>query len=135
MIKDVADTLKEFGVADEKVHYELFTDAVLMKSKTADTGKEFDGKAQVSVVIDDDTTTFEMGPNHTVLDSAIKAGLDAPYSCKGGVCSTCKAKVTEGKVAMKLNYSLTDSEVEEGYILTCQSHAASETLTVNYDET
>jgi len=134
LVKDIADTLKEFGVSDDKVHYELFTDPVLMKSKTKDDGGSFSGKAKVTVILGGDSTEFEMGPNQNVLDTAIKTGLDAPYSCKGGVCSTCKAKVIEGKASMKLNYSLTDAEVEEGYILTCQSHAATESLTVNYDE-
>lgn len=134
MIKDAADTLKEFGVADDKVHYELFTDPVLMKSKTKEESASFDGTSKVTIIIDGDETKFEMASGQNVLDSAIKNGVDAPYSCKGGVCSTCKAKVIDGKVSMKLNYSLTDSEIEEGFILTCQSHAASESLTVNYDE-
>lgn len=134
LIKDAADTLKEFGVADSKVHYELFTDPVLMKSESKLENGSFDGKSNVTIIIDGDETKFEVLSGQNVLDSAIKNGVDAPYSCKGGVCSTCKAKVTNGKVSMKLNYSLTDSEVEEGFILTCQSHAASESLTVNYDE-
>ncbi|MFT6924174.1 MAG: ring-1,2-phenylacetyl-CoA epoxidase subunit PaaE [Crocinitomicaceae bacterium] len=134
LIKDAADTLKEFGVSDDKVHYELFTDPVLMKSETKPENTSFEGKSNVTVIIDGDETKFEMSPNQNVLDAAIKNGVDAPYSCKGGVCSTCKAKVIEGKVSMKLNYSLTDSEIEEGFILTCQSHAASESLIVNYDE-
>lgn len=134
MIKDIADTLKDFGVSDDKIHYELFTDPVLMKSKAVTKADTFSGKAIVTVILDGDAIEFEMGPNQNVLDMSIKNGIDAPYSCKGGVCSTCKAKVTEGKVSMKLNYSLTDAEIADGYVLTCQSHAASATLTVNYDE-
>ena len=68
-----------------------------------------------------------------ILDMVNSEGYDAPYSCKGGVCSSCKAKIIEGNVTMKLNYSLTDSEIEEGYILTCQAQPASETLKITYD--
>ena len=134
MIKDIVSTLEEFGVAPDKINYELFTDPIEMKPKTKETKDDFEGNAQLTVVIDGDEETFEIRQNQNVLDTAIKNGVDAPYSCKGGVCSTCKAKVTNGKVSMKLNYSLTDDEVEDGYISTCQAHAASENLTVNYDE-
>ena len=60
--------------------------------------------------------------------------MDAPYSCRGGVCSSCKAKVLEGSASMDLNYSLTDEDVKEGYILTCQAHPTSEILKISYDE-
>ena len=70
----------------------------------------------------------------TVLEAALNYGLDAPYSCKGGVCSTCRAKVLEGSVHMKNNLTLTDKEVEEGYILTCQSKPTSAKLKITYDE-
>jgi ring-1,2-phenylacetyl-CoA epoxidase subunit PaaE len=70
----------------------------------------------------------------TILDSAIDEGADVPFSCKGAVCCTCKAKVMEGKVIMDKNYSLSEEEVEEGYILTCQSHPTTEDVIIDFDE-
>ncbi|HRF79647.1 MAG TPA: 2Fe-2S iron-sulfur cluster-binding protein, partial [Flavobacteriales bacterium] len=69
-----------------------------------------------------------------VLDAALDAGLDVPYACKGAVCCTCKARVVEGKVEMDMNYALTDEEVADGYVLTCQSHPRSAKVTVDYDQ-
>ncbi|MEI8137041.1 MAG: 2Fe-2S iron-sulfur cluster-binding protein, partial [Bacteroidota bacterium] len=64
---------------------------------------------------------------------AIEAGVDAPFSCKGAVCCTCRAKVLEGKVKMDANFALTDTEVEEGFILTCQAHPLTEKVVIDYD--
>ena len=69
----------------------------------------------------------------SILDAAIEAGVDAPFSCKGAVCCTCRAKVIEGKVRMDANFALTDAEVDEGFILTCQSHPLSEKVVIDYD--
>ena len=69
----------------------------------------------------------------TILDAAIEFGIDAPYSCKGAVCCTCRAKVLEGKVSMDANFALTDKEVEQGYILTCQAHPLTEKVVLDYD--
>ena len=73
------------------------------------------------------------GDGNFILDAAMDAGADAPFSCKGAVCCTCKAQVIEGKAIMELNYSLSDEEVADGFILTCQAHPASEKLVVDYD--
>ena len=75
-------------------------------------------------------------PKHdqTVLEAAIAANFDAPYACKAGVCSTCRAKVIEGEVEMEANYALEDYEVKRGYILTCQSRPLSDRLVVDYDQ-
>ena len=70
----------------------------------------------------------------TILDAAQEAGADLPFACKGGVCCTCKAKVLEGSVSMDLNYALTPEEVEEGYILTCQSHPTTKFVKVSFDD-
>ena len=69
-----------------------------------------------------------------ILDAALDAGADVPYACKGAVCCTCRAKVMEGSVEMEMNYALEDDEVEDGYILTCQSHPTSARVIVSYDE-
>lgn len=134
MIFDCVEVLKMFGVNEDKIHYELFTTPTLFKSETANDGVDFQGTAKVEVHLDDDSVEFEMaadGP--TILDKVTDEGLDAPYSCRGGVCSACKAKVTEGKVKMNLNYSLTDQEVADGYTLTCQAHPCSEKVVITYD--
>jgi ring-1,2-phenylacetyl-CoA epoxidase subunit PaaE len=135
MIKGAIDALKFYGVSDEKVHFELFTEAVLLKNETPITAQDFDGTAQVEIILDGMNTSFPLNTKkETILEAALNFGLDAPYSCKGGVCSTCRAKVLEGSVHMKNNLTLTDKEVEEGYILTCQSHPSSEKVQISYDD-
>jgi ring-1,2-phenylacetyl-CoA epoxidase subunit PaaE len=136
MIVEAMETLKTFGVKEEKIHVELFTTPVLMKPvATLVEPTSFTGTAQVEVILDDETIQFELGHNGpTLLDKLTQLGEDAPYSCKGGVCCTCKAKVTEGKAIMQINYSLTDKEVEQGYILTCQARPASPVLKLTFDE-
>lgn len=135
LIVDIVDVLKTFGVSEDKIFYELFTTPTVLGSKTnVDSGSSFSGMSKVTVILDDDSITFDLASDGTtILDRVNKEGMDAPYSCKGGVCSTCKAKILEGNATMAVNYSLTDKDVEEGYILTCQSHPASETLKITYD--
>jgi ring-1,2-phenylacetyl-CoA epoxidase subunit PaaE len=133
MIHDVKEVLKFFGVTDSKIKFELFTAPTPVDSKPTET--EFKGISHVKVILDHETVNFDIKPgNSTILDYVEKNGLDAPYSCRGGVCCSCKAKVLEGQATMRLNYSLTDEEVKNGYILTCQAHPASENLTISYDE-
>jgi len=134
MILEINDTLKMFGVAEDKIKFELFTTPVLMKKDGHTEEIDFEGTSNVTVVVDSEKTTFDLDSKKLILDKAIDEGVDAPYSCKGGVCCSCKGKLLKGKVHMKMNYSLTDSEVEEGYILTCQSYPRSEEIVISYDE-
>lgn len=90
--------------------------------------------AEVTIICDGDERVVFLEPHQSVLEAALEANLDAPFACRAGSCCTCRAKVIEGKVVMDVNYALLDSEVEEGYILTCQSHAITPTLTVDYDQ-
>ncbi|MEK6615722.1 MAG: 2Fe-2S iron-sulfur cluster-binding protein, partial [Bacteroidota bacterium] len=79
-------------------------------------------------------TTFELSSDgKSILDSAIEHGVDAPFACKGAVCATCRAKLLEGKIHMNKNFAITDSEVAEGFILTCQSHPITSVVKVDYD--
>lgn len=78
------------------------------------------------------TATFDP-ETKTLLDAALAAGIDAPWSCHAGVCATCKAKLVSGKVHMKSHHALIEDEIEQGYILTCQSHALTPEVTVDYD--
>ena len=104
----------------------------------ADTTNEsdvnFEGESKVTVIYDDEEVEFSLSKNgDTILDVAMDNDLDVPFSCKGAVCCTCRAKVKLGKVVMDANYSLSDQEVEDGYILTCQAHPASEKVIVDFD--
>lgn len=135
MIMNVLETLTTFGVSKNKIHYELFTTPVLMKPVSKNEPKEiYKGTSKVTVVLDDEQIELEMKNNSTsILESLNMEGYDPPYSCKGGVCCSCKAKVMEGEVEMKLNYSLTDEEVAKGYVLTCQAFPNSEKVVISYD--
>lgn len=136
MIVDIVEVLKSFGVNEDKIFYELFTTPTILGSKSTSTGGgSFAGTSRVTVILEDDEMTFDLAADGaSILDKVNKEGFDAPYSCKGGVCCTCKAKIIEGNATMTVNYSLTDKEVEDGYILTCQSHPASEILKISYDD-
>lgn len=130
MINTVSDTLKKNGVSQEKILFELFT-----SSDTEDAlAEELDGKTQVEVMVDDETFTFTMDQKELVLDAVLKENIDAPYSCQGGVCSSCIARIKEGKAEMVKNQILTDGEVAEGLILTCQAHPLTPILKVDYDD-
>jgi ring-1,2-phenylacetyl-CoA epoxidase subunit PaaE len=90
--------------------------------------------SKVTIILDGQETTFELAQSgQTVLEAALKNGMDAPYSCRGGVCTTCKAKVLEGSVKMDANYALTNTEIKDGYVLACQSHPTSEMLKLTWD--
>ena len=134
MIMEINETLKTFGVSEDKIKFELFTTPVLMKKDGHTADIDFKGKSKITMVVDSEQTTFELDSKKLILDKAIDEGVDAPYSCKGGVCSSCKGKVLKGDVYMKMNYTLTDKEVEDGYILTCQAYPRSEEIIITYDE-
>ncbi|MEC7999041.1 MAG: 2Fe-2S iron-sulfur cluster-binding protein [Bacteroidota bacterium] len=136
MIFNVKSALEEFGVLKTKIKFELFTTPVLMaeKPKQQEADENFDGEALVTVIYDDEETDFNLNKDgDTILDAAMDNDVDVPFSCKGAVCCTCKAKVTEGKVTMDANYALSDQEVEDGYVLACQSHPASAKVTLDFD--
>lgn len=135
MIFGVRDALTLFGVPAEKIHFELFTTPTHTPSEATSAPSSFKGKSNVKVTLDDEDFEFELDASgKTILEALGKEGADAPYSCKGGVCSTCRAKVIKGAVTMDLNYTLTDREIADGYILTCQSHPASEELIITYED-
>ena len=91
-------------------------------------------KSEVTIKVDD--RTFEMQLAYggaSILDAALKNGADLPFACKGGVCCTCRAKLISGEVEMEVNYALSDEEVKQGYILTCQSHPKTEKVMIDFD--
>jgi ring-1,2-phenylacetyl-CoA epoxidase subunit PaaE len=137
MIFSVRDYLYAQGMPADHVHFELFTIPGQKKSvvetkqvEVADEGP----KAKVSVKLDGILFDFELGlESESILDAALKQGADLPFACKGGVCCTCKARLLEGKVNMDVNWGLEQDEIEQGFILTCQSHPVTEKVVVDFD--
>jgi ring-1,2-phenylacetyl-CoA epoxidase subunit PaaE len=130
MINTVSGVLKEKNVRESAIKFELFT-----SSTQENTIQEsLSSHSKITIMVDDEETSFEMSQKQSILDAALKQGIDAPYSCQGGICSSCLARVTEGTAEMKKNSILTDSEIAEGLILTCQAHPTTATIRVDYDD-
>jgi ring-1,2-phenylacetyl-CoA epoxidase subunit PaaE len=133
MMDNVKEVLENNNVNKNFVHIEYFTSIVEEVKKDTSAGPG--AICEVTVVMDGRETTFQLSSNgDAILDAAMDAGVDAPFSCKGAVCATCRAKLKEGKVSMDMNYALTDDEVAQGYILTCQSHPTTPVVVVDYDQ-
>ncbi|USG63025.1 phenylacetate-CoA oxygenase/reductase subunit PaaK [Sneathiella marina] len=136
MIMEVKEVLQNSGVDPSHIHFELFiTDAAIKAAGIPKKKKKGEGpKRQVRIILDGRQSDIDVREDgRSILDVALSQGMDLPYACKGGVCSTCRAKVVRGEVQMDLNYALEDSEVAEGYVLTCQSHPLTEDVIVDYD--
>jgi ring-1,2-phenylacetyl-CoA epoxidase subunit PaaE len=132
MIHTVKDVLIENGVKEKAILFELFTAPVETKS---DSNTDLPtGNTKIKVLVDDEEFEFEMSQEQSILEAALKQGIDAPYSCQGGICSSCIAKITEGEAKMTQNNILTDGEVAEGLVLTCQAHPTSASVVVDYDD-
>lgn len=132
MIHTVKDVLTEHNIDENTIHYELFKASKPAEIK--EEGSVSSGNTQITVIVDDETTTFEMSQKQTVLEAALDQDLDAPYSCQGGICSSCLARVKEGEVTMRQNNILTDSEVAEGLTLTCQAHPTTPNVVIDFDD-
>jgi len=136
MIFSVKDQLKQMGVDEKKIHFELFTTAGMKKvtgNQLPVPGKE-EVKSKITIKLDGITFGFDLSfEGDAILDAALKNGADLPYACKGGVCCTCRAKLIEGEVDMDVNYGLEHEEIEQGFILTCQSHPRTEKVVVDFD--
>ncbi len=137
MIFCVKDHLEQLGIDKKKIHFELFTtpgqkQSTVKSQQTmnTDTGPT----SNITVKLDGRSFDFNLGFNgENILDAALKQGADLPFACKGGVCCTCKAKLLEGEVEMEVNWGLEQEEVEQGFILTCQSHPKTENVVVDFD--
>lgn len=137
MIFDVKDALVTLGVAPDKINFELFSTEGIKRIPVNNTLNESEKDRESEVVIQMDGDIFEFSLEYggqNILDAALAAGADLPYACKGGVCCTCKAKLTEGEVVMDLNYALEPDEVAAGYVLLCQSHPRSANIYVDFDQ-
>jgi ring-1,2-phenylacetyl-CoA epoxidase subunit PaaE len=139
MMKQVEEALGVLQVPKEKVHIEYFTARADEDKQAADVGsatagaEPFTGKTKVKIIYDGNTREFQVSEKETILEAALDAGLDPPYSCMVAACCTCRAKLISGKVEMDDRESLTDAEISKGYVLTCQSHPKSHGIVLNYD--
>ena len=132
MIHTVKDVLTENNIPTETIHFELFKAA-----KPSEENLETivtNGKTKATIIVDDEEKTFEMSQKQTILEAALDEDMDAPYSCQGGICSSCLARVKEGAATMVQNNILTEKEVADGLILTCQAHPTTATIVVDYDD-
>jgi ring-1,2-phenylacetyl-CoA epoxidase subunit PaaE len=133
MTSAARELLLELGVETRKVHVELFhvdePPPELRHEDVVPTGET----SEVTIVLDGRKTTAPMPRGDTILDAAQRTRSDLPFACKGGVCGTCRAKVTTGEVRMRRNYALEEAEVDAGFVLTCQSLPVSPELTVDFD--
>lgn len=135
MMENVKNVLNDLKIDSKKIHIEYFTavEEAVKKAEAASSGGKVMSK--VTIIMDGQELNVDLssdGP--TILDVAIEHDLDAPFACKGAVCCTCRAKVMEGQMSMDANYALSEEEVEQGYVLTCQAHPATERVVVSYDE-
>jgi ring-1,2-phenylacetyl-CoA epoxidase subunit PaaE len=137
MIFCIKNYLAGKGVTTEKIHFELFTVPGQKQPAIDDKQLAKEGstrKAKINIKVDGILFDFDLPyDSESILDAALKQGADLPYACKGGVCTTCKAKLLEGAVTMDVNWGLEPDEVAKGYVLTCQSHPTTERVFLDFD--
>ena len=132
LVTDARQVLAGRGVPDDAVHSELFhVDEAPAPPQRAEEPDR--GGTEVTIILDGRASTFSMGRDERVLDAALRVRGELPYACKGGVCSTCRARVVEGEVTMARNYALEPDELAAGYVLTCQSSPITDRLVIDYD--
>ncbi len=138
MMTAVSEALREAGLDEAQIKFELFASAQQRRPARQEDkaiAAAVAERCQAEVQLDGLTRSFDMAKGEiTILDAAMAEGLDVPYACKGGVCSTCRAMLVEGEVDMDANFALEDYEVRRGYILTCQSYPATDRVVVDYDQ-
>ncbi len=134
MIEAAEAALGEAGVPPGHVHVERFNSALGGRPRPARAVATDAPHAIASIILDGSRNDVPVAAEETVLDAAMRAGLDLPFSCKGGMCSTCRAKVVEGSVQMALNYSLEPWETQAGFVLTCQARPTTARVVIDYDQ-
>jgi ring-1,2-phenylacetyl-CoA epoxidase subunit PaaE len=133
MVATARATLTELGVADDRIHDELFFAGPLDQSQLPPEPPPGEGSVGLTVILDGRAVETRMMPETSILDAALRVRTELPFSCKGGMCATCKGRIEEGEVTMSKNYALVDSEVEDGWVLTCQAHPTTDRVVVRYD--
>ena len=138
MIFAASAFLENSGLDKSRIHFELFTTPgqknFAREKSNAEAPADMGPKSSITVKLDGRSFDFDLSQSgQNILDAALQQGADLPYACKGGVCCTCRAKLVSGEVSMDVNYALEPEEVEQGFILTCQSHPRSEKVVVDFD--
>jgi ring-1,2-phenylacetyl-CoA epoxidase subunit PaaE len=140
MISEVSRGLRQFGIADTHVHFELFAASAedarqVMAHRQARIAAHAGRTSEVTLIRDGRATTFTLAADgENVLDAGLSQGLDLPWSCKGGVCSTCKARLLQGSVDMDITHGLAAGERAAGFILTCQAHPLTDQVVIDFDQ-
>ena len=140
MISEVSRGLRGSGVDEAHIHYELFSssveDARAAVEKHLARAEQYAGRtSEVTVTVAGRSSRFELSTDgESILDGALRNGADLPFSCKGGVCATCRARLLDGRVELDINHALSDRELDEGLILTCQAHPISDKVVVDFDQ-
>jgi ring-1,2-phenylacetyl-CoA epoxidase subunit PaaE len=134
MSEDIEATCRAIGIADEKIHVERFVSEFGGKPRPKTVvAPGTPPKAIASLIIDGKRREIPVAEGEAILDAALRAGMDLPFACKGGMCSTCRAKLVEGEAIMEVNYSLEPWELKAGFVLTCQARPTSDRVVVDYD--
>src|ERR1700746_3751668 len=132
--EDIEATCRDIGIAEERIHVERFVSGLGGKPRPkAMVAASAPPKAFALLIIDGKRREVPIADGEAILDAALRGGVDLPFACKGGMCSTCRAKLVEGKAEMELNYSLEPWELKAGFILTCQAKPITEKVVVDYD--
>ncbi len=135
MSEEIEATCVDLGIPAERVHVERFVSEFGGKPRPKVViAPEAPPKAVASLIVDGKRKDVPVAEGEAILDAALRAGMDLPYACKGGMCSTCRAKIVEGVTQMDVNYSLEPWELKAGFVLTCQAHPVSERVVVDYDQ-
>jgi ring-1,2-phenylacetyl-CoA epoxidase subunit PaaE len=134
MSEDIEATCRDIGIAEERIHVERFVSGLGGKPRAkAVVPETAPPRAMASLTIDGKRREVPVAEGESILDAALRAGMDLPFACKGGMCSTCRAKLVEGDARMEVNYSLEPWELEAGFILTCQARPISKNVVIDYD--
>src|SRR5215217_3878270 len=134
MSEDIEATCRAIGIAGERIHVERFVSEFGGKPRPKKViAASAPPKAMASLIIDGKRREVPVAEGEAILDAALRAGMDLPFACKGGMCSTCRAKLVEGDAKMEVNYSLEPWELKAGFILTCQARPCSDKVVVDYD--
>jgi ring-1,2-phenylacetyl-CoA epoxidase subunit PaaE len=134
MSEDIEATCLDIGIAAERIHVERFVSGLGGRPRPkAVIAASAPPKAIASLIIDGKRRDVPVAEDESILDAALRAGMDLPFACKGGMCSTCRAKLVEGDARMEVNYSLEPWELNAGFVLTCQARPVSERVVIDYD--
>jgi ring-1,2-phenylacetyl-CoA epoxidase subunit PaaE len=134
MIEGLEPALLASGVPSERIHVERFTPSTDAPRPPVEVPVGAPPAATATLILDGARVEVPMAAGETIVDAALRAGRDPPYSCRAGMCCTCRARLIEGRVEMATNYSLEKWETEAGYVLTCQARPLTGRVTVDYDQ-